>query len=345
MNSRIALTAALAAVGLVWGVALQAADAAKAPQKPAAKAPAKKGDGAEMVRIPEGDYVIGSNKVEQGGLGREFGNTKAWYLDEHPEHKVHLRAFMMDKYEVTNARYREYVKLGYNPPENWLDSGYIVSLKPEKLEKLDVETIRKLAVSRFKLDMDTRTMSKDELLLAIKQRWDAMGPLPVAFVTWFDAEQYCKWAGKRLPTEAEWEAVARGGKGNEFPWGNVFAAKKSNTGEEDWEYGVAPVGSYQSDKSEFGVYDLAGNVSEWVADWYKPYPGSDYKSENFGEQFKVFRGAGWGGSSGHYALELFQRTGYRANLPPDAANADLGFRCAMDLTEPHGHGGGPAKKK
>lgn len=331
MRTGVSMIAVLsAALGLNWSVATQAADAVHAKQKPLVSKPVKS-DGAEMIQIPEGDYIIGSNKIDKTDFGREFGNTKAWYLDEHPEHKARLPAFMIDKFEVTNTLYREFVKRGYNPPENWLDTGYIVSLRPEKLDKLDVEQIRKLAVSRFKLDVDARTLSKEDLLEAIKKRWDAMGPLPVTYVSWFDADQYCKSVGKRLPKEVEWEAAARGTKTNEFPWGNDFAPGKSNTGEEDWEYGVSPVGSYQTDMSEFGVLDLAGNVSEWVADWYKPYAGSDYKSDNFGEQFKVFRGAGWGGSSGHYALELFQRTAYRANLPPDAANADLGFRCAADV--------------
>lgn len=333
MTIRITMSAVLAAVlGLSGGMLVHADEAERSKAKPAAAAKPKKGDGAEMIRIPEGDYLIGSNKIDKTDFGKEFGNTKAWYLDEHPEHSVHLSSFMLDKFEVTNARYREFVKRGYSPPENWLDSGYIVSLKAEKLEKLSVEQIRKLAVSRFKLDVDARTMSKEDLLAAIKKNWDAMGPLPVSYVSWFDADQYCKWAGKRLPKEAEWEAAARGGKGNEFPWGNEFAPGKSNTGEEDWEHGVAPVGSYQSDKSEFGVFDMAGNVSEWVADWYQAYAGSDYKSDDFGERFKVFRGAGWGGSSGHYALELFQRTAYRASLPPDATDGDLGFRCVADIT-------------
>ena len=93
---------------------------------------------------------------------------------------------------------------------------------------------------------------------------------------------------------------------------------------------MAPVGSYPSDKSPFEVYDLAGNVSEWVEDWYKPYPGSDYKSDDFGTKYKVIRGAAWG-REGHYAIKLFQRGAYRFNLSPDSTLADLGFRCAKDL--------------
>ena len=72
--------------------------------------------------------------------------------------------------------------------------------------------------------------------------------------------------------------------------------------------------------------------SEWVEDWYKAYPGSDYQSDAFGEKFKVARGAGWSGGTGHYALQLFQRGAYRSNLPPEQKFDDVGFRCAADDT-------------
>ena len=87
------------------------------------------------------------------------------------------------------------------------------------------------------------------------------------------------------------------------------------------------MGSYPTDKSPYGVFDMAGNVSEWVADWYQPYPGTDYQSDAFGKKFKVLRGAAWG-REGHYAMHQFQRGAYRFYLDPDSILEDVGFRCA-----------------
>ncbi len=287
-----------------------------------------------MIVVPAGEFVMGSNKTDTTNSVGEFGNTKPWYLDEHPEHKLKLAAFYIDKFEVTNAEYRDFVAaVNVTPPEHWIKQGFILSMNKAKLRKADVDTLRKVAVKVFKLDMDTRTMTKDQLLAAIDKHLDYQGTLPVTFVSWHDADAYCKWAGKRLPTEQEWEKAARGSNGNEFPWGNQWRAGMGNTGEESWDDGVAPVGSYKTDKSSFGVYDMSGNVSEWVSDWYQAYPGSDYTSKDFGETFKVVRGPGWGGV-GHYALQLFQRGAYRFNLPPQSRFDDLGFRCAVTHAPP-----------
>lgn len=292
----------------------------------ASAAPAREG----MVLIPAGEFVMGSNKAEHEGVAGEFGNTKPWYLDEHPEHRVRLPAYFIDRYEVTNSDYREFFRaVDIAPPDHWLDRGYLLSLKEEKLRAVDIEKLRQLAVRTFKLDLDTRQMSKDELLAAIEGKIELQGREPVIYVSWHDADAYCRWAGKRLPSEAEWEKAARGANGQEFPWGQEWKEGMSNAGEAEWEDGVAPVGSYPTDRSPYGVFDLAGNVSEWVADWYQAYPGSDYRSDAFGEQFRVVRGAGRGGE-GHYALHLFQRGAYRFNLPPDSRFNDLGFRCAAD---------------
>jgi formylglycine-generating enzyme required for sulfatase activity len=173
-------------------------------------------------------------------------------------------------------------------------------------------------------------MSREALLEEIRRALLIMDTLPVNEVTWQEADGYCRWAGLRLQTEAEWEMAARGPNGQEFPWGNAWKPGLSNTGAEEWDHHVAPVESYKSDKSPFGIYDLAGNVSEWVADWYEAYQGSDYTSADFGHQYKVVRGAGWSGGEGHYALQLFQRGAYRGNLPPDKTFDDVGFRCAAD---------------
>ena len=282
----------------------------------------------EMMPVAAGEFIMGSDKYEKDKVAGEFGNAKPWYMDEHPQHKMIVKSYELDVYEVTYADYAEYVKSqGVMPPENWMDNGYILSLKPEKLLAAPVAVLRKVVSQVLKLDVDSRMMKKEDLLVAIEERLAYMNRLPVTYVTWADANNYCKWQGKHLPTEAQWEKAARGKQGLEFPWGNKWVDAASNSGSELWRDGAAPVGSYPKDKSPFGVYDMGGNVSEWVADWYQPYPGSDYSSKDFGQHYKVARGGAWGGE-GHYTLHLFYRAAYRANLDPAGTYEDVGFRCA-----------------
>lgn len=150
--------------------------------------------------------------------------------------------------------------------------------------------------------------------------------LPVVEVNWYEAQAYCRWRGKRLPTEAEWEKAARGPAGKMFVWGNEFDPKKANVSA-GGHGGITVVGRWTHDRSDYGVFDLNGNVMEWTADWYLPYPGGDYESPNFGEQFKVAKGDAFG-EAGHYALPIFSRLAYRQDVEPTARYPFLGFRCA-----------------
>lgn len=289
-----------------------------------------------MVLIPAGEFTMGSDKVEDDTKWKganalnPYGFNDKLYVDEHPAHKVTLPAFLMDKYEVSNARFRKFtMATRHSPPAMWQRNGY--NLTDKFLAGLPLVYLQQVASERFKLDMDVTTMNRKALLAELKKVQVARDNLPVTTVTWADADAYCRWAGKHLPSEAEWEKAARGPEGFEFPWGNDWDPKKINTMSENPDAPYSPGGSYPGDKSVYGVYDMAANVSEWVADWYDAYPGAP-PSDNkyYGKTHRVTRGGIT--SSGHYdALSLMFRSAKRAHLPPDSALLDLGFRCAKDV--------------
>lgn len=283
-----------------------------------------------MQLIPAGEFTMGSNKTDDAGLQKEYGFVNPLYVDERPPHKVTLPAFMIDTYEVTNAQYKAFIQQtkALDPPA-WIQNGY--NVRDEKLRGATLENLRWVARDYFKLDKDPNVMTREALLAALEKVQKLRDTLPVTGVTWDDAYSYCTWTGKRLPTEAEWEKAARGPHGHEYPWGAQWDAKKANTGVGQVDNGVAnestaPVGSYLTDISGYGVFDMAGNVSEWVANWYQPYPGTTYKHQAFGEIHKIIRGGGAG--DGHYALSSFYRTARRAHAEPSVMSTDVGFRCA-----------------
>ena len=203
---------------------------------------------------------------------------------ERPPHTVFVEAFEIDMFEVTNEQFARFVE----------ETGYVTDAEKAG----DSMTWRTYAEGKPKH--------------------------PVVKVSWNDAVAFCKWAGKRLPTEAEWEKAARGTDGRIYPWGNEWDPAKANTKESGYR-GTTIVGSFPDGASPYGVMDMAGNVAEWTADWFQPYPGypgGDPEAQYFGEKYRVIRGGGW------FSDKELVRTTARSCSSVTLANDDVGFRCA-----------------
>jgi formylglycine-generating enzyme required for sulfatase activity len=146
---------------------------------------------------------------------------------------------------------------------------------------------------------------------------------PINCVNWTQADEYCRWVGKRLPTEAEWEKATRGTDGRVYPWGNGWEASKANV---DSSNGTVPVGSYPAGISPYGAHDMTGNVWEWTADWYtddyhKNGPTQNPKGPEQGA-FRSVRGGSWG----YHPRDV--RASSRGRYTPGVRLGSLGFRCA-----------------
>ncbi len=195
---------------------------------------------------------------------------------------------------------------------------------------------RKISIKGFYIDKTEVTVAAYGRFLESTRRsppkgWDKIDleqwkDYPVVHISWDDAAAYARWVDKRLPSEAEWEYAARGPDGMRFPWGNEFRQDKTNASQK----GMLPVGAIPTDESPHGVLDMAGNVSEWVADYYRPYPGNEYPDKDYNKGYRVIRGGSYGGP-GHYFMEYYMRCSIRSFAAVSKTHPEVGFRCAKDL--------------
>lgn len=252
-------------------------------------------DGKEMVLVPEGPFLFGSNTGDH---------------DEYPERVITLDDFYIDKYEVSNEEFRRYVTaVNTRPPASWSGTSYR----------------------------------------------EGEGDFPV-LVTYYEAEAYARWAGKRLPTEEEWEKAARGSEGAEgagrpariYPWGARFDPERANC-EDLWSQekigahikmrfnagpaGLLPVIAFDPEgASPYGAVNMAGNAREWTSSWYMPYQGNYSKRgaeyRRYGKQFKVVRGGSW--YSPRFRLRVTSRE--IGGSPSLRTDNTAGFRCVKDAS-------------
>jgi formylglycine-generating enzyme required for sulfatase activity len=270
-----------------------------------------------LVSVPGGTFTMGTTPAEVltavTACQDEGGNCDISFgEDSAPPHQVTLNAFQIEATEVTYEQYLGF--LNWMGPRSHLNGcdGFPCLV-----------TLNETDVSNVTFDSANYRVPA------------AINSHPVANVTWYGARAYCEAIGRRLPTEAEWERAARGNDGRVYPWGNQVDTTLANTSSRvdlaPEQRGAVEVGSYPATASSpYGVQDMAGNVAEWVSDWYSPTYYSQAEASGLNPQGppvgtqKVLRGGSWD------ARMFFARSVHRQSLEPDQARIWAGFRCAAD---------------
>lgn len=288
-----------------------------------------------MVLVRGGTFLMGSTveeverdvkECEKNGIDKS--TCQGWYAAEQPSHQVTLNSYYLDTHEVANEAFQIFVDA----------TGYRTTAENEGNARTYLKNDQWMEVEGASWKYPE---GKESVFASGRNKH------PVVSVSWRDAKSYCEWAGKRLPTEAEWEYAARAGTRTKYWWGNENPgsrkvenmADESNRrefpgrpwaimeGYDDGYVRTAPVGSFEA--NPWGIFDMGGNVREWVQDWYAPdyyqnSPRENPKGPNAGSE-RILRGGSW-----YYDPSSLRSTFRQLNFPA-FRNANIGFRCAQDV--------------
>lgn len=270
----------------------------------------------EMALIPAGSFIMGTTVADARRMVDEYGWSLPWALAETPQREETLPDFYLDVAPVTHDDYARFLAEHPDHP---------------------VPVVNELGAEPYNWDEQSRR--PPELL----------SDHPVVLVSWEEAQAYCRWVGKALPSEEQWEKGARGEDGRRYPWGDAWDSERLNCAErltgsemqkvsqwQEWwvenedillQVNTTPVGGFPAGASPYGLLDMGGNVWEWCDAWYDAYPGSQAEHENFGRQFKAMRGGSWMGTRRNV------RCAFRLRNPSDSRLPNVGLRCASPLLQ------------
>ncbi len=275
----------------------------------------------ELVPVDGGTFQMGTTPAEAAIAVRDCTERDggaclpAMAEDSYPQHPVVVSPFRMELTEVTYEQYLEFLN-AMGPGTHINGCGGQVCLATQS-------------------ESDTSNVTYDGTIYDVP---DVINNLPVVEVTWFGAKSYCEALGRRLPTEAEWERAARGDDGRVYPWVGdwdpLLAWTNRSAPDDGEEGGAVPVESFPDGRSPYLIFNMAGNVAEWVSDWYDEryyYSGEATQPDPVGPPLgdqKVVRGGSWD------TPPFFARTVHRQSRRPGDPTAWIGFRCAAEIETP-----------